>query len=555
MHSSPINTTAGLLQRVDQTLALPLADYHKLKLVLRDTLTALNADRCWLMFPCVANAEQYLVPIEETTADYPGANRLKLYTPANPLFADVARNILTSKEPVSFDFNNMPPQVRDIYSEHHTQSQLACQITTDNSDCWGFGVQHCAQHRDYSEGDKELLSAVAKRIKSTLGNLLDIPNLINAAGLSSEILDNSPLAQVIYNLDHELVYANAAYCKMNQRSLKELIGQHRKQGLGKREQYLFNQFLDTIQANGQAFAHSEKVTGTNKTIHVENNGSSILYGGEKHSLIASRDVTEEKETKLALIDSLAVQHATFEAIDDGVLVEDIDRNVIAINQNFYRFFNTSRPTTDSIHTLDLLKAGIPAIQNIDKIAPLVVGLLPTSMERNLSTIYLISGLVLEMNSFPLIHKNEVKGRVWYYKDVTERLKTQAALENSLVMLRAISQASDDGLLVEDLNRNVISANPVFVETFKLSQQALEQEHTASLDLFALTMPLISNAEEIACIVSEASPSSEDKINVLLHLHDGDVLDIKSFPLIHDESIQGRVWFFKNVTHITRSTKP
>lgn len=536
------------LAKVDEALVLPLSDFHKLKIILRHTLKALNADRCWLLYPCDPTAESYLVPIEETTPDYPGANILKAYTPTNPICQHVSEDAKLAEAVVYNVKAASEPALQEGYEFFKIQSQMGCKIEPNDTKAWCIGVHHCAQATDYSGDDKALLVAVSKRIKTSLNHLLHIPSLINAAELSTEMFDNNSLAQAIYNNKLNIVYANRAYCELNGRDLRDIINHQGTEFLAKTDHTPYLQFFDSIDETGIGIMPKlMKETGSGKIFYTETHGHSISYNGEMHYLITSKDITQEMEAQLALSESLDVQHAVLEASDDGVLVEDINRHVIAINQNFYSTFDITPPKSDVINTLDLLKKGMPIVRNSGEISPLVQSLAANSAEKNTATIYLNNGTVLKMDSFPLVHKDNISGRVWYFKNITEEFNARSSLENSLDIQRAITEASDDGMLVEDTNRNIITVNQVFVDTFQITQSTNELKSISALEALSLGAPFISNIEEIGSLVNNISASSKETVNALLYLTDGSVLDMNSFPLIRGDDVHGRVWYFKDIT--------
>ena len=544
-----------ILQKIDEVLHLPLSDYHKLKRVLRHTLNVLHSDRCWLLFPCRPNADTYLVPIEETTPDYPGVSQVKGYLPANAVFENISQVTLSSPHSISFDLSKSKGQAAgDGYELYNIKSQLACQIPIEGAETWAIGVHHCAASHEYSDEEKNALTAIAKKLNHTIEKLLDLPSLLNAAELSAEILDNSPLAQVIYDLDLNVIYANDAYCVMNQRPLSDIIHQKGEQYVFEKKRKLFRDFFDDIKTAGHSFIQGIKVTGSGQLIYTENSGSFITYNGEPHYLIASKDVSREKNSNKALRESLDIQHAILEATDDGVLVEDLDRSIITINQNFYDYFKIAPiENQEGLNTLDVLSAGLPAILNTEEIVPVVNKFTPTSKEKSLTTLFLVDGTIFHLGSFPLIHLDEVKGRVWYFKNVTDTLNSTRALESAIDIHRAIMEASDDGLLVEDTDRRTITVNQTFLETFSIQIEAEQVKGMSTPDVFKMGAHLISNMDETHEVILKLSPTKDEKANTKIYLKDGSILDLSSFPLIHDDSIHGRVWYFKNITekhHLT-----
>jgi len=423
MQNTSNNKHKKLLVEIESVLKLPLAEYHKLQLILRYTLKALEVDRCWLQYPCLPDAENYFVPIEESIPAYPGANRLKAYKLAKPVCNHISKTALASQGAVSFKLDtDLSPQLTDIYQQFKIKSQMVCITPVENSEAWIIGVHNCAETRSFSKEDKALLTLVSKKITPTLNQLLSISNLVNNVELSSDTFTNNPLAHVIYSLDYKLVYANPAYCKLNHYSLEELFNVHARQNLtkGKESNTKFKSFFDKILSDGQAFSRGTKITGNGDEIHVENTGNLINYNGEPHYIISSKNITDETKTLESLNYALDIQRAILEATEDGILVEDLDRNVIAINQKFFDYLGIKNTHEKNLKVNHLLPRGIVNVGNTDEVISAVLNLLPTSSDKQLLRVKLKNKTLLDMESFPLIHQDVIKGRVWYFRDVTEK---------------------------------------------------------------------------------------------------------------------------------------
>jgi hypothetical protein len=138
---------------------------------------------------------------------------------------------------------------------------MACQVPIDNKEGWVIGIHHCKKAHHYSSEDKNFLTDISKIISPSLEKLLDIPNLLNAAELSSDVLENSQLAQSVYNIDRRIVYANKTYCELNQRQLKDIVRVHGKQFISDQYKNDFDLFFDEIEAKGHASVKGEKVHG------------------------------------------------------------------------------------------------------------------------------------------------------------------------------------------------------------------------------------------------------------------------------------------------------
>lgn len=201
---------------------------------------------------------------------------------------------------------------------------------------------------------------MAVRIPPHLNSLVDITTLLNIAESAIEIIDNSPLPQALYNKDKILVYANEKYCALNGRPLKDIVNRSENDHYIGNYRTDYDQFFIDIQQYTEASFHSEKRHGNGQIFSVEEHGSLINYHGKLHFLVSSKDVTASRRLTSSLQSSLDVQHAVMEASDDGMLVEDVDRTIIAINQNFFNEFNitpellssTNKPNNQSFQSWD-----------------------------------------------------------------------------------------------------------------------------------------------------------------------------------------------------------
>jgi len=410
-----------LFAEVTKLLNSSLSDYHQLKKILNLLLDYLSVDRCSLMYPCDSEATTFIVPIESTTKDYPGANELKVSSELLPFFQFVSKTLEGTTDPVEFQPKNIKStEIRGLYTQFSVKSQIVKLIELPHGASWGISLQKCRSLQQWSDETNEVINEVANLISPTLTSLLDIPTLLNAAEFAIASVDNSPFAQVIYNMDKQLIYANEAYCLLKKESLSQLVNKHGQQFLPKQEQPKFNPFFGRILKYGKASGEVDLVVNQN-IIHVEIHGYLTTYNGLQHYFFTLLDLTEKINNQQQLQSYSDIQHAIMEASDDGILVEDPERQVIAINQTFFDTFDLpSDLLTGKNNTpLSLLKASKPKVLDAEKIDQMVTDISPTSNMKTSSTVYLKNGNILDFSSFPLIHNDTIKGRVWYFKNITE----------------------------------------------------------------------------------------------------------------------------------------
>lgn len=548
-----------VLKNIQSALGLPISEYHRLKMVLDNVREAFSADRCWLLYPCDLNIKNRIIPLESTSEAYPGVNRLKSYDAAAPVLQHICEILDQTEQPILFSLNKLTtPGLNEGYAHFNVKTQLACKISFDSPQtaAMAIGLHHCEKNHTWTEEEISALSAIASLIKPILESLLNIPRLLSNLESSSEIIDNSPMAQVIYNMDRRIVYANEKYLQLNERPLDDLINNGSRQYFKQEDHAKYDVFFDTILNTGKATAAVHKKRGDGALLLIENTGTIIHFFGKKHYLIACKDITAEVATKNALENSLGIKQAIMEASEDGIVVEDVNRNVITLNQNFINYFKLDLTVTSALScsTLSILESCLTVVKNAQTINELVSEIATDSEKKALIEIILNDGSIIELSSFPLIYQNAIHGRVWYFKDITQKVNSTKALQSSLEIRHAIMEASDDGMLVENVNREVITVNKTFTKTFNIPKRLTTSGNIKTRDALLAGLPLMTNAEEIRHIVSSASPTSDVKSAALIHLRNGSVLDMSSFPLAHQGSVQGRVWYFKDMTEKLKLTR-
>jgi diguanylate cyclase (GGDEF)-like protein len=428
-----------LFAEISDTLTLPISDYHKLKKTLNSVLEHLGVDRCSLLYPCRTDVSTHIVPIEATTPKYPGTSKLKAHIPTNPLFQHVCKTVEGTNEPIEFQFDSIESkELLGLYEKFSIKAQMVKLIELPDGEKWGLSIQQCNSARIWTNETKDVINKVANTILPILTSLLDIPTLLNIAESATEAIDNSSLAQVIYSMDRQIAYANEPYCQLNKRDLNSLLRQHGQQFLPLEEQYKFNQFFDDILEHGKSDHSCMKTTGDGNIINIEAHGSLITYNGSRHYLITVNDVSEKIIAQQQIQSYSDIQHAIMEASDDGMLVEDTNRKIIAINQTFFNTFDIppNLLKEKNNETLEMLKAGTLAIYDGEKITQDVIALSPTSDIKTSKIMRLKNGKILDLVSFPLVHDNTIKGRVWYFKDITE---------NTLLTQKLSFEATHDAL--------------------------------------------------------------------------------------------------------------
>ena len=175
-----------------------------------------------------------------------------------------------------------------------------------------------------------------------------------------------------------------------------------------------------------------------------------------HALVVLADRSATQRAETAREELLAELQATLEATADGILVTDLAGRVRAFNRRFAEIWGMP---------IGLLQAGDDGALREWMVRSVADG---TGYERRLRAleraalvattdrIELADGTVLERVTRPLQHHGRSQGRVWSYRDLTERLQQQERIE-SLSLNDALTGLANRRHLTDRVERAVAEA--------------------------------------------------------------------------------------------------
>jgi|GEM_PF-3278419 len=132
------------------------------------------------------------------------------------------------------------------------------------------------------------------------------------------------------------------------------------------------------------------------------------------------------------------QRGIVEATADGILAVDNKGKVIFANQRFAKLWRIPEIYINSGNDHEMLQFVIS--QLIDPEAFLAkVKALYGSERIDSDTILFTDGRIFERYSSPLLQQREVIGRIWSFRDITERKQAEEAIRNSALAYRTLSE--------------------------------------------------------------------------------------------------------------------
>jgi signal transduction histidine kinase len=153
----------------------------------------------------------------------------------------------------------------------------------------------------------------------------------------------------------------------------------------------------------------------------------------------AQDVTDRKRAEEALLRSNAVLRAQQEAGIDGILVVDEHLRVISFNRRFTELWNLSPSAMATAEDESLLARVAAQLRDPDEFRARVDDLYRHQDESSRDEVYLLDGRVFDRYSAPAISpQGQYYGRIWYFRDITDRKQLEARLEAKNAQLQELN---------------------------------------------------------------------------------------------------------------------
>jgi diguanylate cyclase (GGDEF)-like protein/PAS domain S-box-containing protein len=229
-----------------------------------------------------------------------------------------------------------------------------------------------------------------------------------------------------------------------------------------------------------------KAYGEVEAIFVAKDGTPVMVEGnvgvkldEKgrfvHTRGIFRDVTKRKLAEELLNMQNAMLRTQLEVSPDGIFVVDENEEIISYNQKFCDIWGIP----EEIMALKLRKKAfdyvLPKLSDPDEFARRIYELYDNRQEKSYEEISLNDGRVLERYSAPMFgDEGQYYGRIWYYRDITERKQAEEDLKASEEKYREILFTIEEGYYETDLDGNFVFFNDSFCKDTGYSRDELMQ---------------------------------------------------------------------------------
>jgi PAS domain S-box-containing protein len=170
------------------------------------------------------------------------------------------------------------------------------------------------------------------------------------------------------------------------------------------------------------------------------------------------DITERKRTDDRLRQSISLLSATLESTADGILVVDKDGKVSSFNNKFLSMWHIQGSLAALGDDDKLLTFVLDQLKDPEGFIEKVKFLYSRPDAQSFDVLEFKDGRIFERLSQPQKMGDDVVGRVWSFRDVTERARMEERLRESQMRLSKIIEFLPDATLVIDKDGRVMAWN-------------------------------------------------------------------------------------------------
>jgi diguanylate cyclase (GGDEF)-like protein/PAS domain S-box-containing protein len=220
------------------------------------------------------------------------------------------------------------------------------------------------------------------------------------------------------------------------------------------------------------------ITKTGDTRWIEATVDIIKFERKASILVTAFDISDRKLAELELETSLSLLQATIESTADGILAVDGSGKVVSFNRKFAQMWQLPDFLLDSRDSNQILGFGINQLRYPEIFLNRAKELSDIPAAESFDIIEFQDGRIVERYSLPQQTGGKITGRVFSFRDVTERWQSEEKLRKSEERFHLLTRATNDAVWDFNVSRNEYWLSEEFEKVFgyKLNEtQTIELE--------------------------------------------------------------------------------
>jgi PAS domain S-box-containing protein len=196
-----------------------------------------------------------------------------------------------------------------------------------------------------------------------------------------------------------------------------------------------------------------------------------------------QDITDRKQAEEALKFNNLLLRTQQESSIDGILVVDDQNRIVNFNQRFIDIWGIPEGVIKSGADEPVLQFNLKQTANPEEFSKKVTDIYKLHTETSRDEVALKNGRTLDRYSSPMFGPDKkYYGRIWYFRDITDRKNGEEAISQERRMLRTLIDNIPDPIYVLDIEARKVIANKADLVNSGYSNE-LDVQGKTDLDLY------------------------------------------------------------------------